>query len=215
MTTIRIKDTSTVTIRIKQVGPQGINGASGAGYSAVDTFASLPAVGIEGNLYLTRDTDIFYRWDSDLLAYHEISTCPPEATQVQAEDITDVTGTIYGWSLRRLVQFVTAWWATIAPSFLTSRARVYSTVQTSSFTITADMCGKDVIVDGTDVIITLPAWNTTDFGNGFQCKIININATQLTYSGTAIAPGTKQGVSGASVVLTIANGTWIAGGLST
>ena len=42
-----------------------------------------------------------------------VENLPAAPTQAQAEDITDVTGTLYSWPILRLLQLIAAWWATI------------------------------------------------------------------------------------------------------
>jgi len=84
----------------------------------------------------------------------------------------------------------------------------------ASFLVTSDMQGKDIpITYNEGLTATLPAWNATGFGNGWQCKIVNLTDTTITYSGTVVAAGTKQPAYSSRIIQVI-NDSWFIGGLT-
>jgi len=104
-----------------------VTGESAKIYLTLDTnltyrWSGTVYVEISASLALGETSSTAYRGDRGKTAYDhsQVAHAPSDAqanpsapTQEQAEDVADVSGTLYSWGVQRLVQLVTAWWASI------------------------------------------------------------------------------------------------------
>jgi hypothetical protein len=157
---------------------------------AADAAMANPFETADGNIYFRAPSGQYFvdiekaGWNSDEALRVGPLTFADRPTEEQAEDIADTTGTLYSWSILRLLQLVTAWWATIKTILGQYDTLTAYVAGATPATVTLDYAlGNAFFIDRVtnnpaDLTIALNNW-PTGAGKAALCRVYLECGTQI------------------------------------